>query len=73
MVFLADNTLTYVACKVYWLQQCVEAEFKIQKPICTYAQQCCNVKGSSLICLAICWSHPQCILLSAVMNTGILS
>ena len=35
MVFLADNTLTYVACKVYWLQQCVEAEFKIQKPICT--------------------------------------
>ncbi len=38
-----------------------------------YAQQCCNVKGSSLICLAICWSHPQCILLSAVMNAGILS
>ncbi len=38
-----------------------------------YAQQCCNVKGSSLICLAICWSHPQCILLSTVMNAGILS
>ena len=32
-----------------------------------YAQQCCNVKGSSLIC---CWSHPQCILLSAVKNAG---
>ncbi len=35
-----------------------------------YAQQCCNVKGLSLICLAICWSHPQCILLSAVKNAG---
>ena len=27
-----------------------------------YAQQCCNVK---VLCLAICWSHPQCILLIA--------
>ena len=32
-----------------------------------YAQQCCNVKG---LCLAICWSHPQCILLIAVKNAG---
>ena len=27
-----------------------------------YAQECCNVK---VLCLAICWSHPQCILLIA--------
>ena len=33
-----------------------------------YAQQCCNVKG---LCLAICWSHPQCILLIAVKNAGL--
>ena len=32
-----------------------------------YAQQCCNVKG---LCLAICWSHPQCVLLIAVKNAG---